>query len=109
MKEGASEGEALNRAGRKSADLAIERFGEFELRGELRDAIARGGSREMIEAAEEEEIFAGGEARIKALVGTGVVTERAADGTGRRDRVMSRDGGMAGGGKKKRGERSEER
>jgi len=41
VKEGASEGEALNSAGRKSADLAIERFGEFELRGELRDAIAR--------------------------------------------------------------------
>ncbi len=108
VKEGASEGEALNSAGRKSADLAIERFGEFELRGELRDAIARGGSREMIEAAEEEEIFAGGEARIKALVGTGVVTERAADGTGGRDRVMSRDGGMAGGGKKKRGEDAKE-
>ncbi len=108
VNEGASEGEALNRAGRKSADLAIERFGEFELCGELRDAIARGGSGEMIEATEEEEIFACGEARIKALVGAGVVTERAADGTGRRDRVMSRDGGMAGGGKKKRGEDAEE-
>ena len=108
VKEGASEGEALNRSGRKSADLAVERFGELELRGELRDAVARGGSREMIEAAEEEEIFAGGEARIKALVGAGVVTERAADGTGRRDRVMSRDDGMAGGGQKKRGEYAEE-
>jgi len=107
MKEGASEGEALNGAGRKSADLAIERCGEFELRGELRYAIARDGSGEMIEAAEEEEVFAGGEARVKALVGTGVVTEGATDGTGRRDGVMSRDGGMAGGGKKKRGEDAE--
>src|SRR2546430_6783466 len=103
VKEGAGEGEALNRAGRKRADLAIERFGEFELRGELRDAIARGGSGEMIEAAEEEEIFACGEARVKALVGAGVVTERAANSTGRRDRMMSRDGGVAGAGKKKRG------
>jgi len=100
VKERASEGEALNRAGRKSADLAIERVGEFELRGELRDAIARGSSGEMIEAAEEEKIFAGSEAGVEALIGTGVVTERAADGTGRRDRVVSCDGGMAGGGKK---------
>ena len=108
VKERASEGEALNRAGRKSADLAIERVGEFELRGELRDAIARGSSGEMIEAAEEEKIFAGSEAGVEALIGTGVVTERAADGTGRRDRVVSCDGGMAGGGKKKRGEDAEE-
>jgi len=108
VKEGASEGEALNSAGRKSADLAIERFGEFELRGELRDAIARSGSGEMIEAAEEEEVFAGGEASIKALIGTGVVAERAANGTGRRDRIMASDGGVAGGGKKKRGEDAEE-
>src|SRR5882724_8293303 len=79
-KEGASEGEALNSAGRKSADLAIERFGELELSGELRDAIARGSSGKVIEAAEEEEVFACGEARIKALVGTGVITERAANG-----------------------------
>lgn len=35
VKEGASEGEALNGAGRKSADLTIERFGELELRREL--------------------------------------------------------------------------
>src|SRR5437762_8326791 len=108
VKEGASEGEALNRAGRKSADLAIERFGEFELRGELRDAIARGRSGEMIEVAEEEEVFASGEARVKALVGAGVITERAANGTGRRDRVMPRDGGVARGGKKKRGEDAKE-
>jgi len=108
VKEGASEGEALNSAGRKSADLAIKRFGEFELRGELRDAIARSGSGEMIEAAEEEEVFAGGEASIKALIGTGVVAERAANGTGRRDRIMASDGGVAGGGKKKRGEDAEE-
>ena len=54
VKEGAGEGEALNCAGRKSADLAVERSGEFELPGELRDAIAGGGSGEMIEAAEEE-------------------------------------------------------
>jgi len=107
VKEGASEGETLNGAGRKSAGLAIERFGEFELCGELRDAIARYGSGEMIEAAEEEEIFAGGEASVKALVGTGMVTERAADGMGRRDGVMASDGGMAGGGKKKRGEDAE--
>ena len=108
VKEGASEGEALNGAGRKSADLAIERFGELELCGELRDAIAGGGLREMIEAAKEEEVFAGGEACVKALVGAGVVTERAADGTRRRDGVMSGDGGMAGGGKKKRGQDAEE-
>src|SRR5690349_19711399 len=62
----------------------------------------------MIEAAEEEEIFAGGQARVKALVGTGVVTERAADGTWSRHGVMAGDGGMAGGGKKKRGEDAEE-
>jgi len=108
VKEGAGEGEALNCAGRKSADLAVERSGEFELPGELRDAIAGGGSGEMIEAAEEEEVFAGGEACVKALVRTGVVTERAADGTGRRDGVVSGDGGMAGGGKKKRGQDAEE-
>ena len=108
VQEGASEGEALNGAGRKSADLAIERLGEFELRGESRDAIARSGSGEMIEAAEEEEILAGGEARVKALVGTGMVTERAADGAGGRDGVMACDGGMAGGGKKKRGEDTKE-
>src|SRR5438132_14241874 len=84
VKKSASEGEALNRAGRKSADLAIERFGEFELGGELRDAIARGGSGERIGAAAEEEVFARGEARITALAGTGVVTERGEDGRGGR-------------------------
>ena len=75
VKEGASEGEALNSAGRKSADLAIERFGEFELSSELEDAIARSGSGEMIEASEEKKIFAGGEASVKALVGASVVAE----------------------------------
>lgn len=37
-----------------------------------------------------------------------MVTERATDGAGRRDGVMSCDGGMAGGGKEKRGEDAQE-
>jgi hypothetical protein len=109
VEECAGEAEALNRAGRKGAHLAIKRFGEFELRGELRDAITRRGYGDVIEAAEEEEIFAGGEARIEALVGAGVIAERAAYCAGRRDGVMPGNGGAARGREEERGENTEER
>jgi hypothetical protein len=109
VEECAGEAEALDGTGRKSAHLAIEGFGEFELRGELGDAIARGGCGETIEAAEEEKIFSCGEARVEALVGTGVVAQRAADGAGRRDSIMTGDGGVTGSGEKERGENAEER
>ncbi len=80
VQESASEAQALNGAGRERADLAIESFGEFELSGELDDSIASFGRREMVQAAEEEKIFAAGKAEIKTLVAPGVVAELAADG-----------------------------
>ena len=61
----------------------------------------------MIEAAEEKEIFAGGEARVKALVGAGVVAEGTANGAWRSHGVMAGDGGGAGGGEQKRRENAE--
>jgi hypothetical protein len=109
VKQRASEAEALNGAGRKGAHLAIERFGEFELRSELSDAIAHGGCGKMIEAAEEEEIFASGEARVKALVRAGVVAERTANGARRSDGIMAGDGGGARGGEQERRKNTDER
>jgi hypothetical protein len=53
MKKSASETEALDSAGGKRADLAVEEFGEFELVGKLGDAITGGCEGKVIEPAEE--------------------------------------------------------
>lgn len=107
VKQSASEAEALNGTGRKSAHLAIEGFGEFELRGEVRDATAGCGRGEMIEAAKEKEVFAGGKAGVKALVGARVVAEGTANGARRSGGVMAGDGGVPRSGEKKRRENAE--
>ena len=107
VKQSASEAEALDGAGRKSAHLAIEEIYEFELRGEVRDATAGGGRGEMIEAAKEKEVFAGGKASVKALVRARMVAKGTANSARRRDGVMAGDGSGAGGGEKKRRENAE--
>lgn len=108
MHEGSSETETLDGAGRERADLAIEGFSEFELRGELSDAIARAAFGKMIELAEEEKILAAGEAGIKAEVAAGVVAEIAADFGGGLSGVVAGDGSAAACGEKKRGEDAEQ-
>jgi len=107
VKQSAGEAEALYGAGRKSAHLTIERFCEFELRREVRQATAGGGCGEMIEAAKEKEVFASGKASVKALVRSRVVAEGTANSAGRSDGVMAGDGGGAGRGEQERRENAE--
>jgi len=103
VQESASEAQALNGAGRECADLAVESFGEFELSCELDDSIASFGRREMVQAAEEEKIFAAGKAGIKTLVAPCVIAELAANGARSGDGVVASDIGVAGGGQEERG------
>src|SRR5882724_526370 len=53
VQNGASQAEALDCAGGQRAHLAVERFTELKLFGELRDALGRGGSGKQIQLAEE--------------------------------------------------------
>ena len=108
MNESASEAETLDCSGRKSADLTIERFGEFETSRKLSDAITGSGGGKMIEPAEEEQIFAAGEASVKAEVAAGVIAEIAPDIARGLDGVMTDDAGASGRRQKKRGEDAKE-
>jgi hypothetical protein len=98
VEESASETESLDGAGGKSADLAIESFGEMKSIGELGDAFGGVGRGKPIETAEEEKIFAAGETRIETMVGAGVIAEETADGAGIFHGVVAGEIGMAAGG-----------
>ena len=106
--EGASETETLDGAGGERADLAVEGFGELELRGELSDAIACDGAGKMIELAEEDKILAASEAGVETEVAAGVVAEIAADFSGGLCGVVAGDGSTATRGEKKRRENPEQ-
>lgn len=89
MKERASEAEPLQSAGGKGADLTVEGFLQLKLSSELRNATATDCGREVIQPAEKVKVFARRETGIKALIGAGMVTELAANGARRRDRVKT--------------------
>lgn len=109
MEESAGEAEALNGAGRKGADLAIEEFAKGELGGQRSDALSSHGKGKAIELAEEKEILASGEARIEAMIGAGVIAELAADVPRMRESVVAGDARAAGGGKEQGGDNAQER
>jgi hypothetical protein len=80
VEKGAEEAETLNRAGGECAHLAVEGFDEMKLFRELVDADACSAVREMVEAAEEEQVLAPGQAGVETVVRAGVIAEKAADG-----------------------------
>ena len=96
----AGQTQALNRAGRECTHLAIQSGGQFELGGQLSDAIAGGRGRNVIKAAKEEKIFAAGEARVETKVASSVIAEIAADVARGLRGIVAADAGLAARGKK---------
>ncbi len=109
VKKCASQAEALDRAGGKRAHLAVERFAELKLLGELQDSLGRGGTRKQIQLAEEEQILARRKPRIEAVVRARVIAQAAADVARVLDGVVAGDSRVAACGDKKRGDNSEKR
>src|ERR1700757_203466 len=99
MKQGAGEAESLNRARRKRADLAIERFGKFETGRKFFDAIARNGGGKMVEAAKKEQVFPARQAGVEAEIAASVKSKLTADVARRLGGVMPSDAHLARGGK----------
>ena len=89
VEQRAEKAEALEGAGGKSAHLAIKEAAEFEAFCKFRDASFENGIGEIIQAAKKAEILASGKTRIEPQVGSGVVTEVAADGGRVTHRVAS--------------------
>ena len=108
MEKSASQAETLNRAGGKCAHLAIERFAQLELFGELRDSLGRGEPRKQIQSAEEEQVFARRQPRIEAVVRASVITKAAAHCARVANGVVARDPRVAARGHKQRGDNSEQ-
>lgn len=82
MHYGAREAEALHGAGGEGAHLAVQSFIKMKLLRKHGDAAGSCAGGELIEAAEKEKVLPGGEARVKAVVGAGVVAELATNGAG---------------------------
>ena len=81
----------------------------MELIREKNDALSGGGFREMVETAEEPQVFATGEPRIEAEVAAGVIAELPANGARVENGIVSRDLRAPLSRKKQRGENPEER
>ena len=109
VEQRASEAEALNRTGRKRANLAIERFAKMELFGELRGPLRCGGVRKLIELAEKEEILPRRQTRIEAMVRACMVAEAAAYVARLVDRVVPRNTREAASRHEQSGEDTQER
>jgi len=109
VQQGTGEAEALDGAGGEGADLAAERFFQMKLLRERFDAPRGGGSREVIQAAEEEKILPAAQARVKTVVCAGVIAQLAADGAGGFCGVMAGDARVALGGKQEGGEDFQQR
>jgi len=109
VKKRASQAEALNRAGREGAHLAVESFRKMELRGKKHDALCGGCAGEMVESAEEAKIFAARQTRIEAEVAPCVITELAANGARVEHSIVPGDLRAALRGKKKCGENAQQR
>jgi len=82
MQQGASQAEPLGGAGGERANLLVQCVLQVEPFGELGDALLRFAACQVIELTKEEQILAAGEARIKSLIASGVITELAADDMG---------------------------
>ena len=102
MEKGASQAETLNRAGGKRAYLAVERFAQPKLPGELRDSLGRGGARKQIQLTEEEQVFARSKPSVEAVVRARMITQVPANIARLVDGVVSRDARVAASGDKKR-------
>ncbi len=109
MKQGASEAQALHRAGRERTHLAVKSFFQTKLLGEMSDAMSCGGFRKMVEAAEEAQVLAAGKAGVEADIAAGVITKLAANGGRIENGIVARDLRAAVGGEQQRGENAEER
>ena len=108
VEQRAGEAEALHRAGRERAHLAIEAFFQMELLREIRDALRGGSRREMIEAAKEAQVFTASQPGIETDVAAGVIAELAANGTRIENGIVPRDLHASAGGQQQRGENAEE-
>ncbi len=104
VKQSTNEAEALNRAGREGAHLAVESFRKMELFGEKRDALCGGGAGKMVETAEEAKIFAARQAGIETEVAPCMITKLAANCARVEHSVVSGDLSPALRGKQERGE-----
>jgi len=109
MKQGAGQTEALNGAGGEGARLAVENIGELELFGELGDAEVRRAAGKMIQLAEEAQVFAASEARVKPVIRAGMIAEVAADGSCIARGIFAGDARGAASGEEKRGENTQQR
>jgi hypothetical protein len=105
----AGEAEALHRAGRKSAHLAVKGFFQMELLREMSDALSGGGLRKMVKTAKEAEVFAAGKPGIKADIAAGVIAKLATNGARIENGVVACDSRVAGGGQQQGGENAKER
>ena len=81
----------------------------MELFSELGDSLGRGGARKLVQLAEEEKIFAGGQARVETVVRAGVIAELAAYSARFADSVVTGDARVAASGDKQCGENAKER
>ena len=73
MENRANQAEPLDGAGGQGAHLPVERIAQLETFRKSRDTSSQNGIGEMIQPAEETEIFSSGQTREKAQVGTCVV------------------------------------
>ena len=108
MDERTRQAEALHSAGRKRADLAVEKFAERELLSKSGGAFTRGRAREMVELSEEKKVFAGSEARIETVIGASVIAELTSHVAGVADDIMPGDACAAVSGEQERGDNSEQ-
>src|ERR1700694_2370844 len=95
MEKGASQAEALNGAGGKSAHLTVQGFAQLELLRELPDSLGCRSVRKLIQSAKKEKILTAGEPRVKAMVRASVVSQEAANVARLMDCVVSRDACVA--------------
>jgi hypothetical protein len=98
----------LNCAGRKSADLTIQGSPQFETFRKSSNAGLQEGIGKMIQTAKEAQIFAAGEARVKAQVRPGVIAELTANRRGIACGIKSGDGGGPACRKQERGKDAEQ-
>lgn len=82
---------------------------DVKLLRELRDADGCGFVGEMVEAAEEEQILASGQASVEAVVGSGMITETSADGSRLLRSIVTGDACSAAGRQKKSSQDAQER
>ena len=100
MEKSAGEAEALDRPGRKRADLAIQCSVKFEAGREFFNAMARHSGGKVVEPAKKAQVFPSGEASIKAQVASRVKTKSVTNVVSGLDSVIAGDGGLTRSGKK---------